>query len=244
MLRLLGFDVAVSGYADQISQSPSGVEGQDRDFDTARQDMIEELFQADRLFNAVAAQVDGAFTSAEYDALEAYFSGGVGLRVTEAEKHAQSQPEGDAKEGARLIAIEDLLENDPERLDQISQMIVSMDLVNSGTSMAMNLGYAMVSGMASTGQLPGDPSDERILGILNAQRGQIEERIFDSAVESAAYTYKNISHRDMDDYLAFLESDLGQKLYNVLNAALVDVLTDVTRKFGRDLMIRSGVREL
>ena len=110
--------------------------------------------------------------------------------------------------------------------------------------MAMNLGYAMVSGMASTGQLPGDPSDDRILGILNSQRGQIESQIFDRSVESAAYTYKDISHRDMQDYIEFLESDLGQKLYNVLNRALVDVLTTATRKFGHDLMIRSGVREL
>ncbi len=244
MLRLLGFDVAVGSYADQVKISPTGVEGQDSGFDAARNALADQIFQADKLFADVADRVDGAFDAADYDALEAYFSQGVGLRVTEAEKYAQSQPNDEAKEGARLIAIEELLENDPERLDQISQMIISMDLVGSGTSMAMNLGYAMISGMASTGQLPGDPSDDRILGILNSQRGQIESQIFDSSVESAAYTYKDISHRDMQDYIEFLESDLGQKLYNVLNRALVDVLTTATRKFGHDLMIRSGVREL
>jgi hypothetical protein len=244
MLRLLGFDVAVSGYADQIKNSPTGVEGQDRDFETAREDLIDELFQPELLFGAVVDRVDGAFSDTDYDQLEAYFSKGVGLRVTEAEKQAQSEPQGDERDVVRLIAIEDLLENNPERLDQISQMIVSMDLVGSGSAMAMNIGYALISGMASTGQLPGDPSDERILGMLNAQRGQIEERIFDKSVESLAYTYREISDGDLDDYIAFLDSDLGQKLYNVLNSALVEVLTTATRKFGHDLMLRSGVREL
>lgn len=243
MLRLLGFDIAVASFTEQIKGGPRNIEGQDSDFEADRRAMIDRMFQPDMLFAAVVARVEGSFEPSEYDALEAYFSQGVGLRATEAEKFAQSQPQG-TNEEARLIAIEDLLENDPERLDQISRLIVSMDLVASGSAMAMNLGYAMLSGMASSGQLPGDLSDARILGMLNIQRGQIEERIFDGSIESSAYTYKDLSDADMEDYISFLESDLGQKLYNVLNTALVDVLTAVTRKFGHDLMIRAGVREL
>ena len=244
MLRLLGFDTAISGFVEQVKSTDPGIGSDDPEFDDARDAIAERIFQPDILFAAVAARVDDKFDDAEYDALEAYFSQGVGLRVTEAEKFAQS-PENDAARAAETPAIiEDLLANNPERLDQIEQMIEAMDVVGSGTAMAMNLGYAMISGMAGTGKLPGGLTDDQILMMLNARRDQIEAEVFNSTVLSAAYTYRDISNADMADYLDFLQSDLGRKLYSVMESAQVDVLTAASRKFGQDLMVLSGVREL
>ena len=244
MLRLLGFDTAISNFVEQAKSADTGLETDDPEFDAAREAIAERIFQPEVLFAAVAARVDDKFDAAEYDALEAYFSQGVGLRVTEAEKFAQS-PENEAERAAQTPAIiEDLLANNPERLDQIEQMIEAMDIVGSGTAMAMNLGYAMISGMVSTGKMPSGLTDEQILIMLNARRDQIEAEVLNSTVLSAAYTYRDISNADMADYLDFLQSDLGRKLYSVLESAQVDVLTAASRKFGHDLMVLSGVREL
>lgn len=244
MLRLLGFDTAISSFVEQVKSTDPGLGSDDPEFDAARDAIAERVFRADVLFAAVAARVDDKFDDAEYDALEAYFSQGVGLRVTEAEKYAQS-PENDAEREAETPAIiEDLLANNPERLDQIEQMIEAMDVVASGTAMAMNLGYAMISGMAGAGKLPGGLTDDQILMMLNASRDQIEAEVLNSTVLSAAFTYRHISNADMADYLDFLQSDLGRKLYSVMESAQVDVLTAASRKFGHDLMVLSGVREL
>lgn len=244
MLRLLGFDAAISSFVEEVKSTDTGLESDDPEFDAARDAIAERIFRPDVLFAAVAARVDDKFDDAEYDALEAYFSQGVGLRVTEAEKYAQS-PENDAERAEKTPAIiEDLLANNPERLDQIEQMIEAMDVVGSGTAMAMNLGYAMISGMASTGKMPGGLTDDQILMMLNARRDQIEAEVFNNTVLSAAFTYRDISNADMADYLGFLQSDLGRKLYSVMESAQVDVLTAASRKYGHDLMVLSGVREL
>lgn len=244
MLRLLGFDIAISSFAEQVKNTDPGIESDDREFDAARDAIADRIFQPEMLFQAMVAQVEGKFDDAEYDALEAYFSQGVGLLVTEAEKFAQS-PENAAERDAETPGIiEDLLANNPERLDQIELMIEAMDVVGSGTAMAMNLGYAMISGMASAGKMPGGMSDDQILMMLNSRRGQIEAEVFNGAILSAAYTYRDISNADMADYLAFLQSDLGRKLYSVIENAQIEVLTAASRKFGHDLMVLSGVREL
>jgi regulator of RNase E activity RraB len=244
ILRLLGFDTAISSFVAEVKSTDTGLESNYPEFDAARDALAERIFRPDALFTAVAARVDDKFDDAEYDALEAYFSKGVGLRVTQAEKYAQS-PENDAERAAETPAIiEDLLANNPERLDQIEQMIEAMDVVGSGTAMAMNLAYAMISGMASTGKLPGGMTDDQILMMLNARRDQIEAEVFNNTVLSAAFTYRDISNADMADYLDFLQSDLGRKLYSVMESAQVEVLTAASRKFGHDLMVLSGVREL
>jgi regulator of RNase E activity RraB len=244
ILRLLGFDTAISSFVAEVKSTDTGLESNYPEFDAARDALAERIFRPDALFTAVAARVDDKFDDAEYDALEAYFSQGVGLRVTQAEKYAQS-PENDAERAAETPAIiEDLLANNPERLDQIEQMIEAMDVVGSGTAMAMNLAYAMISGMASTGKLPGGMTDDQILMMLNARRDQIEAEVFNNTVLSAAFTYRDISNADMADYLDFLQSDLGRKLYSVMESAQVEVLTAASRKFGHDLMVLSGVREL
>lgn len=244
MLQLLGFDTAIRSFVDKVKSTDPGIDTDDPEFDAARAEIADRIFQPDLLFQAIAAHVDDKFDDAEYDALEAYFSQGVGLRVTEAEKYAQA-PENQAERAAETPGIiEDLLENNRERLDQIERMIEAMDVVGSGTAMAMNLGYAMISGMAGTGKLPGGLTDDEILRMLNNRRDQIEAEVFNGAVLSTAYTYRNISNEDMADYLAFLESDLGRKLYSVIESAQVDVLTAASRQFGHDLMVLSGVREL
>lgn len=244
MLRLLGFDTAISNFVEQAKSADTGLESDDPEFDAAREAIAERIFQPDVLFAAVAARVDDKFDAAEYDALEAYFSQGVGQRVTEAEKYAQLAENAAERQAETPLIIEDLLANNPERLDQIKQMVEAMDLVSSGAAMAMNLGYAMISGMASTGKMPGGLTDDQILMMLNSRRDQIEAEVFNSTVLSAAYTYRDISNADMDDYLEFLQSDLGRKLYSVLEDAQVGVLTEASRKFGHDLMVLSGVREL
>jgi hypothetical protein len=244
MLRLLGFDTAIIGFVEEVKRTDPGLASDDREFDAARKAVADRVFQPDILFRAVAALVDGKFDDAEYDALDAYFSQGVGLRVTEAEKYAQSPENAAEIEEETPGIIEDLLANNRERLNQIEQMIETTDVVGSGTAMAMNLGYAMISGMASAGELPGGFTDDQILMMLNARRDQIEAEVFNNAVLSAAFTYRDISNADMEDYLVFLQSDLGRKLYSVLEDAQVGVLTEASRKFGHDLMVLSGVREL
>lgn len=244
MLELLGFDTAIRSFVEEVKSTDPGIDTEDPEFDAARAEIADRIFQPDILFAAIAARVDDKFDDAEYDALEAYFSEGVGLRVTEAEEYAQS-PENQAERVAETPGIiEDLLQNNPERLDQIERMIAAMDVVGSGTAMAMNLGYAMISGMAGTGKLPGGLTDDQILRMLNNRRDQIEAEVLNGAILSTAYTYRDISNEDMADYLAFLESDLGRKLYSVIENAQVEVLTAASRQFGHDLMVLSGVREL
>lgn len=244
MLRLLGFDTAIASFADEVKNTDPGLGSDDPEFYAARDALADRIFHPEILFQAMAALVDGKFEDAEYDALEAYFSQGVGQLVTEAEKYAQSAENADKIEAETPGIIEGLLANNPERLGQIEQMIEVMDVVGSGTAMAMNLGYAMISGMASTGQLPGGLTDDQILMMLNARRDQIAADVFNSAALSAAYTYRDISNIDMADYLAFLESELGRKLYSVIENAQLEVLTAASRMFGHDLMVLSGVREL
>lgn len=244
MLRLLGFDTAIRSFVDEVKNTDTGIESDDPSFEEARAAIADRIFRTDALFAAVAARVDGKFDAEEYDALEAYFSQGVGRRVTEAEEYAQA-PENAAERAAETPAIvEELLASNSGRLRQIEQMIDALDIVSSGTAMAMNLGFAMVSGMASSGQLPGVTDDDQILMMLNDRRDQIEAEVFNAAVLSAAYTYRDISDDDMADYLAFLESDLGRKLYRVMEEAQASVLTAASRKYGHDLMVLSGVREL
>lgn len=244
MLRLLGFDTAIGSFVEQVKSTDPGLKSDNSEFNAARDALADRIFRPDVLFAAVATRVDDKFDDAEYDALEAYFSQGVGQRVTEAEKYAQLAENAAERQAETPLIIEELLANNPERLDQIKQMVEAMDLVSSGAAMAMNLGYAMISGMASTGKMPGGLTDDQILMMLNSRRDQIEAEVFNSTVLSAAYTYRDISNADMDDYLEFLQSDLGRKLYSVLEDAQVGVLTEASRKFGHDLMVLSGVREL
>ena len=244
LIRIIGMDVALNGFSESVKSSSGGFGANNRALEELQNDLADKHFDGDILMGAMAVLINDRFTDSEYDDITAFLSQGAGLRITEAEKFAQDPANEDLRAAQIDEAVSDLITNRPERMDQIGRMIVAMDMVNSGTALAMNLSYAMMSGMASSGKMPGDFSEDRILGMLESQREMMEQQIIRSTIEEAAFTYRDISDADMDAYIAFLESDLGQKLYNILNAALVDVLTNASRKFGRELIEQSGVREL
>ena len=116
--------------------------------------------------------VDGmanALSSAQLDELSAYYSEGVGKRATELEIAAQQPGVEERVEMEGREILQRLIDSDDARLLSYRRIVQSMDALETNMVLAMNMNYAVLSGMMGSRQLPYSLTDEEILEIVNRQ---------------------------------------------------------------------------
>ncbi len=72
----------------------------------------------------------------------------------------------------------------------------------------------------------------------------MREQLTEQALIYSAFTYRELNDADLTAYTKFLASDLGQKIYNAVSENNREMSRKLMRKFGHDLMVRMGSRDL
>jgi hypothetical protein len=192
---------------------------------------------------SIVASMADALTDAQLDELSAYYSEGLGKRVTELEIAAQQPGLEGLVDTEGLEILQRLIDTEDERLLSYQRLVQATGTVEVVTAMAMNIEYAFFSGMMGSAQLPYSLSDEEILEIVNGQSEQIRAETAAAIFTDTAYMYRDMSIEDLDAFAAFLETDASQAFYSNWIKAFRAALLPRARAFGHDLMVLMGVRK-
>lgn len=244
LLKLIGFDAFVEGLALSFQDSDNALAQSDEGFGVAWDLAARQVFPADDMLEEIVGQMDGALPAENIDEMIQFFESDLGRKVTELEVAAQTG-EGAARlqsEGSAILT--DMIENDPARLQQYAAMVDALGIVEAQVTTAMNINFAIMTGMSASGKLPYEMSEEEILGNIAAQQDMFRADIQDNVFITFAYTYQDLSDAELAAYIDFLTSQNGRALYTNINRATEDVLSVRARAFGTRLMELQGVREL
>lgn len=244
LLRIMGFDVAMEAIGPSFSGAKEGIGGRTPEFDDVWDRTALEVFPPGEIFEAHARAIAPKFSDAEWLTLVAYFNEGLGAKVTQMENKAH-RPDGEA-EKARIG--DDLLaqtaDENPERLAQIDTLIRVLSTEEESLAYAMNISYAMAMGLASTGQLPAELTEQQILEMLQAQAPEMREDMRNSAIRSNVYTYRDLSNEELQQYIDFLSADPAKKLYEALHAESAVLIPALVQRLGRTVMEKMGTSKL
>ncbi len=244
LLELFGFDAYVESIAEALRETDGVVDQSDTGFAVAWDLAAAQVFPASAMMDEILDALDGSLSASEIDEATMFLTSDLGARVTELEVAAQA-PGLSAiveAEGAEILA--DLIAEQAPRLDEYTRMIEALGAVDSQVAAAMNLNFAIYSGMSQSGKLPYQLSEAEILGLLAAQQDQMRAQIRDHTYINMAYTYRDLPDQDLSGYIDFLTSDVGRALYGATNLATEQVLGRRARLFGSRLMELQGVQEL
>lgn len=244
LLKLIGFDAFVSALSQSFQDSDNAMAQSDEGFGVAWDLAAKQIFPSDDMFQDITGEIDGSLEAEEIDEMVQFFETGLGKKVTDMEVAAQT---GEASlrlevEGAQILA--EMIENDVDRLERYTSMVEALGVVESQVATAMNINFAIMSGMAASGKLPYEMSEEEILGNIASQQDLMRADIQNSVYVTFAFTYQGLSDAELDEYIAFLTSDNGRALYGSINRATETVLNVRAHAFGARLMELQGVQEL
>lgn len=244
LLHLMGFDVSIEQLSLQMQTAPDVDRGFPEQVKRDWAQVAQKAFQPDRIMQAATVYLDDKLSAKELAAAETYFTGPLGRKVTALENESQQAGNSDkiAKLGPKLLY--DLAQDNPERLRQIEDMIEALGAVEAGTSVAMNIAFAMNSAIISSSENPNAITDDQLLSAISSRHDAIADRMRQTLLYDTAYIYRDISNAELDDYIGFLKGDLGRKIYSNMNLVFEQELTRAATEFGRELMRRARTRQL
>ena len=74
--------------------------------------------------------------------------------------------------------------------------------------------------------------------MVYKNRPQVKEMVSQNAISNFLYTYQDLSERELEQYIAFVESNIGLKYYEVVMNALSESMISASKK------LRESIAEL
>lgn len=241
MMMAIGADAWIESFAQGMARSENPAGGE---VDLGWKQAAGEVFQHKVIFDELTASMAGLLDDDELDGILSFLATDVGRRVTRMEIEAQNPDisAGVDLAGAQILA--DLKANDQDRLAAYREMLQAIDAVESGVTTALNMNFAVLSGMSASGRTSIQMSEGEILTMLAAQEDQIRTQIEAASLENAAFTYRDLSEEDLSTYVDFLTSDVGRKLYSLMNSLADKIMAERGRAFGARIVELQGLKEL
>jgi hypothetical protein len=186
--------------------------------------------------------IDRKLTNADLDRLLAFLKSPLGVRMTALEQ-ASKAPDKQARVRKMAGELLERLKNDPERVKLLQRMDSALGITEFATDIAFNVGRTAAIGMAAADEktviLPGEAINA-INATLQRLRPAMAQQVKKQILLSMTYTYREASIPGLRQYLVFLTSPAGKRLYGVLVPAMNTVLTKAGSEFGHALMRELG----
>lgn len=232
-----GFHEMLVGIGPSITTGMKSVPGPEK-VKQALSDAAEGAFDADRMEKAIEARMSGQLQPAELSDLATFFASPLGKRVTALEIQASDPQAVERRKTEAPAIVAGLQSNDPARLALYRKIMDDVSAVDINEAVAMNMGYAMVSGMLAAAGQP--LSDQQIMALVQKQAGNFREKAEKEIVEGTAFAYRDLSLDDLGLYEAFLASPAGSRYYDRMQTALGAVMTDEARSLGQRFFVALG----
>jgi len=170
----------------------------------------------------------GKLTAGEIDTLIDFFKAPLGKRLTAMELSAQAVDQ--AVIDAQTLELMEALKSDPERADTFRRLEKSMHVTDRGVDAAL-YGVQIISiGLAAGHEKTLSPEevDRTITYVRPRLAAQVQE--FERSL--IAYTYKEASIAELNEYIEFTSTPLGQKYVNASLKAISAAISKAVSQFG------------
>ena len=170
--------------------------------------------------------------AAAIEQIAAFFGSDQGRNALQLEIAARRALLDPSAEDAAKVAWEDMLAEDHPRVAMLKRFAEANDLIESNVMGALNANLAFYKGMAATGAFPDEMTEEQMLSDVWSQEPEVRAETEDWLFPFLALAYQPMSDADLEAYIAFSETEAGQKINAALFSAFDDVFTDISFALG------------
>lgn len=171
--------------------------------------------------------------SPETAAIAEFLGSDRGQRIVVLEIEARRALLDPAVEDAARLALDRMREARDPLLDDLQRFAEVNDLVESNVIGALNANLAFYRGMSEAGAFGTAMPEEDMLAEVWAQEDDIRAETVDWLFPFLSLAYSPLPPADFDAYLAFSESEAGQRLNRAIFAAFDQVFARVSHDLGR-----------
>jgi hypothetical protein len=189
--------------------------------------MVAEAFDAKAMNASVQKHIQSNLAKNDIRAALAWLSSPLGEKITRLEEDA-STPAAYTE----MQAMADTLLKNTARAAQLRKLDGAVKATESGVRVALNIQISLLTAMSSV--LPKDkrPSADEIKGQVNKNSEQVRSMVEQDTLLSFLYTYRTLTDAEIDQYIAFAESNSGRKYHAATSKGVSDAVVQASRTLG------------
>ena len=235
--------VLKSGLRKQLEQIPRNIhEGFDRhpNINHMSQRKIRQLsrsidiaFNVDTIENVFYKRFNKDLSIKDIQTILTWLNSPLGMKITRLEEQAISSE----AEQEKTLSLNKLLTDPkaPNRLKLLQRFETATNSTDITADLLLNLQIAIIYAASSAVSVDNPPSFEKITERVYKNRPQVKEMVSQSSISSFLYTYRDLSDSELEQYIAFVESQIGLKYYEVVMKALSESMISASKKLGESI---------
>ncbi|MFN2307311.1 MAG: DUF2059 domain-containing protein [Paracoccaceae bacterium] len=213
-----GESIGAEMFPDRVDDNWAGVVG--------------EIYAVSRMTERVQADFTALAEDMDLAPMIAFFETDLGRQVAELELTArQAMLDEEIEEAAKETAAIAMMDETP-RAAQIEAFIDGNDLVEQNVVGALNSNYAFYTGLIDGGGFPQGLGEEDVLADVWNQEPEIRSNTREWMSSFLLMAYAPLSDEELDDYMAFSQTDAGQDLNRLLFGGFDPLFVDISRELG------------
>ncbi len=224
---------AINAGIQQSLQKGPDSGGKKEKFSKRLQSAVTQVYGAEPLKRVMLEHLTKHLNKATTNAALAWLRSDLGRKVTQMEIVAMS-----VKGQQEATAYYQTLEKSPPedtRVDLVAELVLATKASEVGTDTAINIQAAIIAALLSQAPKSEDTSLAMIKGHLEKQRDKIGESVAQQSIMSFLYTYRDLSDKELGQYIKFANSKAGQAYHDTFSASLNLALTQAGRSLTKEL---------
>ncbi|MGR3756475.1 MAG: DUF2059 domain-containing protein [Tranquillimonas sp.] len=196
-------------------------------------DIVDGLYDAERMGRVVAAGLVAALADTDVTPLLEFFTSEEGARIVRLEIEARRALLDPDVEEAAQAALRRMRQDGDARLDRLDTFVEVNDLIELNVVGAMNSNYAFYSGMIDGNAFGGEMTEAEALSNVWSQEPEIRADTIDWLYSYLAMAYQPLDDGEIDAYTALSATPEGQAMNQAVFESFDRMYTQISRALGR-----------
>jgi hypothetical protein len=225
-LSVTGFDKALESIALSAGDAPLMLGRDVSEFGGDWTRAVAEIFDTELMHDMAISILAQALEEDLLTHAVDFYASDLGQRLVAVENaaHLSDDSDGARADGEAIIA--DLVRSGAPRLTILQRMGPAIDPKDTSVRAVEEIQVRFLLSASAAGVLPMELDEPALRSLMADQRGELRQRMRQSALIHAAHVYQSFSDADLEAYVEALEHPKMQRVYELMNGIQYEIMAN------------------
>ena len=196
------------------------------------EDAIDKAYAENKVGGLLHQRVEHIFSDEELQKIAAFLESPLGKRIVEAENKLTDEKEMQkTMENAAKLVNEG--NKNPARLGLIQSITEAMSTTDKNVNYALSVALALDVAMINATPSMEMPPMEELVQVYEANRFLMTGKVAQIVLAAGVHVYRPFSNAELNQYLEFALSPVGNKYFTAIGDALIEILSQCGEDMGK-----------
>lgn len=223
-LEVTGFGVALDSLALSAADAPRMLGMEASDFGNDWERVANEVFDTAEMRKTALDILSQTLSDDDLTHAAGFYASDLGQRLVEVENTSHMVEDDSGKRETGEDMVTEMMRAGDTRLQVIKEMNAAIDQSGNAVRAVQEVQVRFLMAASNAGVLERAIDEDSLRAVLKQSENELRIQLKAGALANAAYTYADISTKDLKAYRDALEHPRMQRVYELMNAVQFEIM--------------------